>query len=157
MSKNLTGKPVDLDGSKSATAKDWKEEKAEKPELYRFSWPKSVKSEPADGVMTIVPAPDAKGDEVLEALKKEFEPSKGTEFAEDDIPKAKTAKAGNVEVTLYEVNGTYKKGASPMPKYRGYAALLEIKGKKYLVKAVGPGNIMRKNGSDFKAWLAAFK
>jgi len=162
MSKNLTGKPVELGGAKSATSGMWKEGTAAKPELYKFTFPKQG-SEKEDAVMTIVPAPDEKEEDIFEGFKKQFTPSKGDKFADDDIRTLKK-KFDKVNVSLLEVNGTYNKKSSTgsaegakFEKYRLYAALLEVGGKKFLITAVGPGNNLRRNGSDFRAWLAAFK
>ena len=162
MSKNLTGKPVELAGAKSATSSMWKEGTASKPELYKFSFPKQG-AEKEDAVMVIAPAPESKEDEIFDEFKKQFVPSKGDKFEDDDI-KVLKKKFDKVNVSLLEVNGTYEKkgtGGSAevkkFEKYRLYAALVEIGGKKFLVTAVGPGNNLRRNGSDFRAWLASFK
>lgn len=162
MSKNLTGKPVEMGGAKSATSSMWKEGTATKPELYKFTFPKQG-SEKEDAVMVVAPAPEGKEEEIFDGFKKQFTPSKGDKFADDDI-KVLKKKFDKVNVSLLEVNGTYEKKASggsaevkKFEKYRLYAALVEVGDKKFLVTAVGPGNNLRRNGSDFRAWLAAFK
>jgi hypothetical protein len=162
MSKNLTGKPVELNGAKSATSSMWKEGTAAKPDLYKFIFPKQG-SEKEDAVMTIAPAPDEKEEDIFEGFKKQFTPSKGDKFADDDIRTLKK-KFDKVNVSLFEVNGTYNKKSgsgsaevTKFEKYRLYAALVDIAGKKFLITAIGPGNNLRRNGSDFRAWLAAFK
>lgn len=162
MSKNLTGKPVELEGMKSATSSMWKEQKAEKPELYKFTFPKQA-AEKEDAVMTIAPAPAGTDEEILDSFKKQFTPSKGDKFADDDV-RTLEKKDGKAKIKMLEVNGTYNKKSSEgsaevkqFPKYRIYAAVLDIGGKKYVITAVGPGNNLRRNGSDFRAWLAAFK
>jgi hypothetical protein len=162
MSKNLTGKAVEMGGAKSATSSMWKEGTATKPELYKFTFPKQG-SEKEDAVMTIVPAPDEKEEDLFEGFKKQFTPSKGDKFADDDIRTLKK-KFDKVNVSLLEVNGTYNKKSgsgsaegTKFEKYRLYAAIVDVGGKKFLVTAIGPGNNLRRNGSDFRAWLAAFK
>jgi hypothetical protein len=160
MSKNLTGTPVTIEGMKSATSSQWKTAKAEKPELAKFTWPKAA-AEKEDGVLVVLPNLEGEDKDNLEAWKALFKPAKGDKFADDDIKVIGPKKVGAANITLLEVNGTYldKKGASTeeKPKYRMYATIFEVNGKKYFIRAVGPVNTMKRNGSDFKAWLAAFK
>jgi hypothetical protein len=159
MSKNLTGAPVTIEGMKSNTSAQWKAAKAEKPELAKFTWPKAG-TEKEDGVLVVLPNLEGKDEDNIKTWTEMFKPSKGDKFADTDII-TKKAKVGDASITLFEINGTYleKKGASTEehPKYRMYATIFDVKGKKYLIKAVGPVNTMKRQGSDFKAWLAAFK
>src|SRR5438552_9532729 len=78
-SKNLTGPAVKIEGMSSNTSSKWKEAKAEKPALYKFTLPKSSSKEPYDGDIVVLKQ-EGKPDDILDGLKKKFTPMEGKNF-----------------------------------------------------------------------------
>lgn len=155
-SKNLTGPAVKIEGMTSNTSSKWKEAKADKGQLYKFTLPKSSTKEPYDGEVVVLKE-EGKTDDVLEGLKKKFAPMEGKNFEDKTQYKVEKAKVGSGNVTLMDVRGTYDDDGKKVEKYRMLAAVLEVKDKRYLIRALGPMNTVNFHRSDFLAWVASFK
>lgn len=155
-SKNLTGPAVTIEGMKSNTSSKWKDAKAEKPAMYKFILPKSSSKEPYDGEIVILKQ-EGKPDDVLAELKKKFTPMEGKNFEDKTQYKIEKAKVGGGNVTLMDIRGSYDEDGKSLEKYRMLAAVLEVKDKTYLIRALGPMNTVNFHRSDFLAWVASFK
>ncbi|MGE3805172.1 MAG: hypothetical protein AB7K24_10910 [Gemmataceae bacterium] len=158
--KDLTGPEMSMGGMKSKASQRWKAEKAEKPELYRFSLPKSG-SDKEDGLLTVIPDESKKSDdELIAEFKKLIKAPEGKSV--DDVVKVQKVKIGTASVAYLEASTkvTYVGGDSPgdtKEDYRIYAAALQTPNGKFIVKAVGPYNTMTFHKIDFKAWLGNLK
>jgi hypothetical protein len=162
MKKDLTGAEMTVGGMKSKTSQRWKEEKAMKPEVYRFIMPKSG-ADKEDALLIVLPDESKKSeDELIAEFKKLIKPPEGKQV--DEIVTVQKVKIGNASVAYLETNTNmkigYVTGESPgdtKANYRLYAAALTTPNGKFIVKAAGPYSTMTTHKVDFKAWLGNFK
>jgi hypothetical protein len=82
----------------------------------------------------------------------------------DDVASTKKMKVGPVDVTYFDVTGTYKYKASPMatkvdlrPNYRMVSVIFESKNGPYFIRLLGPAKTVAHHKKGFDDWLNALK
>jgi hypothetical protein len=124
------GTVVEVDGLKSRTPADWKEEKpANKFRLKQFQIPR-VEGDKEDAQLLVISLGGGAGGSAEDNVKRWkglFTPPAGKNI--DDVSKVESFKVGDVPVTYVDVQGTYK-GATfeklePKPDYRMLAVYFD--------------------------------
>jgi len=167
---NGKGVSIEFGELKSKTPADWKEQ--EIPEkarglgrIYQFSLPK--KGEDKDDAELFVfyfkgSGGDAKSN--IERWKGMFNPPEGKKI--DDVAKTTEMKVGDVPVTYFEIEGTYKFKAAPFdpkaevtlkPNYKMINVIFDCPKGPYFIRMVGPAKTMDEYKKGFDGWLKAFK
>jgi hypothetical protein len=160
--KKMTGPVVTINGVKSQTFDYFKEAKPSKPELYHFNFPPAPSDKIKEGPqMTIVPV-TASADDVVDGLKKQFYVAEGKKLDATVKPVASAGLKGQ-SVDIY---GTYLKKAKPddtddkatkVPRFRMLAAVVDVKGERYLIQLLGSSPTVGQIKPDFDEWLKNFK
>lgn len=160
-----SGSVVEIDGLKSRAPADWKEQ--EVPEASRRFRVAQFKV-PGDGgdaelvVFYFGPGGGGGVEANIERWKKMFVPPEGKKI--DDVSKIEKLKAGEVNITLLDVHGTYKFKVRPMdtqeelrPNQRMLSAVFASPNGPYFVRLVGPEKTVDSHRAEFVDWLKAFK
>jgi hypothetical protein len=161
--KKRGGPLVDLDGFKAQPFESWKlndKEKVEKPLLYRFLLP-AGKDDRAEGEILIKELdPAATPRQVFDELKKLMKPPEGKKI-EDVCHESELKKADLHILEFFLTNGTFAEPGPPGPRKideaRVLAAFVDTKGGKYLVRLVGPRQIVSAATPDLEAFLKDLK
>jgi hypothetical protein len=159
--KKRAGPVMDLDGFKSQGFDYWKapeKEKFEKPILGKFSLPKG-KDYKEDGDILITELGTTDGPkEVFEGLKKQMKPPDGQKL--DDLTTENEVKKEGPKITSMTIrNGTFSEGAKgkEVKEARLFAAIVETKDKKYLVRVIGPRLMISIAQPDVETFLKDLK
>lgn len=170
-SAKADGVVIQFGDLKSKTPAGWKEEDI--PEaaqrlgrIHQFKLPK--KGEDKDDAELLIfhfgsgSGGDAKAN--IERWKGMFNPPEGKKI--DDVAKTTEMKVGDVPVTYFEVEGTYKFKKAPFdpkaevtlkPNYKMINAIFDCPKGPYFVRMVGPAKTIDENKKGFDEWLKAFK
>jgi hypothetical protein len=157
------GTVVEIDGMKSTTPAEWKEETPSSNLRYaQFKLPK-VKDDKQDAELVIFKGiPDTvKGN--IERWQKDFLPPKDKKA--EDISKVSEVKLGSKDATYVDVQGTYLFKTRPRdpnekpqerPDYRLLGVIYEGE-TKYQIRLVGPAATVEHYKKGFDEWLKNFK
>ena len=159
------GTPVTIDDFTSDAPAAWKEQPARPMRMKTFTIPKAA-GDKFDGELVIFffgPGQGGDPQANLDRWKGMFEPPAGKKL--DDVSKTDKIKVNGVDVTVLDVNGTYKYKASPMapgepelrPDHRMLAVIFASANGPYFMRFVGPQKTIAKNKKDFDRWLKGFK
>jgi hypothetical protein len=159
--KDDKGAVVDLDGLRSQTPPEWKEEKpATKLRLTQFRLPKA-KDDKADAELAIFQNAGGSVADNVKRWKAQFRAPEGKEI--DDVAKVTEIKIAGRDATLLELTGTYNappfdptfKGANP--DFRLVA--IQFKGPEnlYHIKLTGPAATVEHHRKAFDDWIKGFK
>jgi len=164
------GVVVEFGALKSNTPAEWKEE--EIPDnarrlgrIYQFQLAK--KGEDKDDAQVLVfyfmgGGGDAKAN--IDRWRGMFNPPEGKKI--DDVAKTTEMKVGDVPVTYFEVEGTYKFKKAPFdpnaevtlkPDYKMVGVIFDCPKGPYYVRLVGPAKTVGEYKKGFDEWLKAFK
>jgi hypothetical protein len=162
--KEGKGVVVDLDGLRSRTPADWKEEApSNRMRLAQFRLP-AQKGDKEDAELVIFKGLGGSAKQNVERWKGQFQPPEGKKI--DDVSKVEEFKVSGADVTLLDVHGTYLSKNPPFapnakvekkPDYRMLAAQFETKNNIYHIKLVGPAKTIEHCKTGFDEWLKNFK
>jgi hypothetical protein len=169
-SARADGVVIQFGDLKSKTPAEWKEE--EIPEaaqrlgrIHQFKLPKKG-NDKDDAELFIFYFKGSGGDAKanIERWKAMFDPPEGKKI--DDVAKTTEMKVGDVPVTYFEVEGTYKFKKAPFdpkgevtlkPNYKMINVIFDCPKGPYFVRMVGPVKTMDEHKKGFDEWLQAFK
>jgi hypothetical protein len=156
------GTVVDLDGLKSKTPADWKEEKpSNNLRTAQFRVPK-MDGDPKDAELVIFHFGKGGGggtDANLDRWKKKFMTPDGK--AVD--PKVDKFTVGEVKVTYLDIAGVYKLAPPGSDKYekladyRMFGVIFESPNGPYYITLTGPARTLEQQKKGFDEWLKNFK
>ena len=158
------GTVVDLDGLKSTTPTNWKEEKPDPKSLVKrmaqFRLP-HADGDPADAELALFQFEKASGgvDANLDRWKKKFTTAEGKPV---DNAKVDKFKVGNAPVTYLDISGTYKLQTGPdkydrKPDYRMLGVIFEGPDHTYYLTVIGPAKTIEQHKKGFDEWIKGFK
>lgn len=161
------GTVTEIDGLKSTAPASWK---ALKPgstmQVLSFTIPK-VEGDKYDGQLTVYffGAGGGGGTKAnIERWKGMIKPAEGVK--DEDAFKTTEMKVGNVAVTVFEGNGSYKHKNRPFDpneqgevrsNYRLVGVVFESPNGPYFMRMVGPAKTLEANRKGFESWLKNFK
>lgn len=156
------GSLIALDGLKSRTPAEWKEEKpANKLRFAQFRLPK--KGEDKDDAQLLIFK--GLGGDVqanVKRWKEQFIPPEGKTI--EDVAKVEEIKIGGHPATLVDIQGTYLFKTRPIdtksvkkPNYRMVAIHFEGPKEIYHLKLTGPAKTVEAYKKGFDEWLKNFK
>jgi hypothetical protein len=158
------GGEVILDGLKSKTPADWKEEEpSNNMRFAQFKLPKAGEDKD-DAELIIFKNLGGSAKDNVARWKGQFLPPEGKTI--DDVAKVTEIKIGGMEATLVDVTGTYLFKARPIdptdkavrkPGYRMLAIHFKNKDNLYHIKLTGPAATVEKYKKGFDEWIANFK
>jgi hypothetical protein len=160
------GTPVTLGGMKSTAPVAWKPEKAGQMRAYQFALPKA-EGDKEDAEVVIFYFGPGGGGSVADNMKRwkgMFVPPSGKSI--DEVAKVSDTKAGAAELSVLDVEGTYKFKARPFdpnakeelkPDFRMLGVVFQCKDGPYFIRFVGPAKTVAKHKQGFDEWLKAFK
>jgi hypothetical protein len=156
------GVVVDLDGLKSTTPKDWKDEKpSSNLRMAQFRVPK-VDGDPKDAELAIFHFGKGGGggnDANLDRQRKKFT-TPGGKAVDGKVDKFKV---GEIPVTYLDISGTYKDGAPGAAKFENRAdyrllyVIFESPNGPYFITLTGPARTIEQQKKGFDEWLKNFK
>jgi hypothetical protein len=157
------GTVVDMDGLKSTTPADWKEEKpSNNLRTAQFRVPK-VDGDPKDAELVIFYFQKGGGggiDANLTRWKQKFLTNDGKPV---DNAKVDKFKVGEVPVTYVDISGTYKDGQPGATKfekradYRMLGIIFDSPNGPYFITLTGPARTVEQQKKGFDEWLKNFK
>lgn len=158
------GVAVNLDGLKSTTPGDWKEE--EPANRMRFMQFRLLKKgdDKEDAELVIFQKLGGGSKANIERWKGQFVPPEGKKI--DDVAEVKEIKLGDRPATYLDVQGTYKFNPQPFnprsktenkPHYRMLAIYFEGAKDPYQIKLTGPAKTVESYKKGFDEWLKNFK
>ncbi len=158
------GVVVDLDGLKSTTPGDWKEEEpTNRMRLLQFRLPK--KGDDKDNAeLVIFKGITGEARANIKRWKEQFVPPEGKSI--DEVAKVEEIKIGGHPATYLDVQGTYLFKAAPFnpnakaekkPHYRMLAIQFEGPKDVYHIKLTGPAKTVEAYKKGFDDWLKNFK
>lgn len=158
------GVVVDLDGLKSTTPGDWKEEApANQMRFMQFRLPKKG-DDKADGELIIFKGLGGGSKANVERWKKQFVPPEGKKI--EDVAKVKEIKIGDRPAIYLDIQGTYLFNPAPFnprskpeekPNYRMLAIYLDGADNPYQIKLTGPAKTVEAYKKGFDEWVKNFK
>ena len=158
------GVVVDLDGLKSTTPGDWKEEApSNRMRLTQFRLPKKG-DDKEDAELVIFKGLGGGSKANLERWKKQFLPPKGKNI--DDVAKVTEIKLGDRPAVFVDIQGTYLFNAAPFnprskaeekPNYRMLAIYFDGEKDPYQIKLTGPAKTIEAYKKGFDEWVKNFK
>src|SRR5262245_27205731 len=161
------GTAVEIDGLKSTAPANWKYAKpATNMQVASFTIPKA-EGDMYDATLTVYFFGAGAGGGTkanLHRWKTLNKPDNGTK--DEDAYKTTETKAGNVKITVFEGNGTYKHKNRPFdpneegelrPNYRLVGVIFESPNGPYFMRMVGPAKTMDASKKAFEEWLKNFK
>jgi hypothetical protein len=158
------GVVVDLDGLKSTTPGDWKEEApANRMRFMQFRLTKKG-DEKEDGELIIFKGLGGGGKANIERWKKQFVPPKDKQI--DDVAKVEEIKIGDRPALKLDISGTYLFNPQPFnprskpeekPNYRMLAIYLDGADNPYQIKLTGPAKTVEAYKKGFDEWVKNFK
>jgi hypothetical protein len=156
------GTVVNLDGLRSRTPPEWKEEEtASRMRLMQFRLPR-VDGDPNDAELVIYKNLGGSAQENVKRWKGQFLPPSGKSI--DDVATVKEIKIGGDEATYVDVSGTYNPPPFD-PTYKGERQpdfrmlAIHFKGPEnlYHIKLIGPAKTVEHYKKGFDDWLKGFK
>lgn len=159
------GVVVNLDGVKSTTPGDWKEEApANRMRFIQFRLPKKG-DDKEDAELVIFKGLGGGSKANIDRWKKQFVPPKGKQI--DDVAEVKDIKLGDRPAAYLDVQGTYLFNPQPFnprskpeerPNYRMLALyFVSAKDEPYQIKLTGPAKTVESYKKGFDEWLKNFK
>jgi hypothetical protein len=161
------GKAVELDGLNSVAPAKWKVEPgSNKLRLYQITVPKAA-GDTEDAEIAVFYFGAGSGGSVADNVKRwkgMFDAPKGKEI--DDVAKITKMKAGDVDLTYLDVEGTYLFKNPPFApnakterkeNFRMFAVVFESKNGPFFLRMTGPAKTMAANKDAFDGWLKNFK
>lgn len=155
---------VDLDGLKSTTPGDWKEEApANRMRFMQFRLPKKG-DDKEDAELIIFKGLGGGAKANVERWKKQFVPPKDKQI--DDVAKVEEIKIGDRPALKLDVYGTYLFNPQPFnprskseekPNYRMLAIYLDGSENPYQIKLTGPAKTVEAYKNGFDEWVKSFK
>jgi hypothetical protein len=162
--KDDKGTVVELDGLRSKTPAEWKEEApSNQMRLTQFKLPKN-KDDKEDAEIVIFKGISGPAKQNVERWKGQFVPPKGKTL--DEVAKVEELSVGGRTLTYLDISGTYKFKARPFdpkaeeeqrPNYRMLAVQFDGKNEVYHIKLTGPAKTVEMYKKGFDEWLKAFK
>jgi hypothetical protein len=149
--KKRTGPVLDVNGLKAQTYDFYKPEKVEKPLLYSFKLPKSLKGDEKDVADFTIQSTSLSVADMVAGIKGKFEPPAGYKI--DEVIRVQEQKGGPAAITTVYIRGSYEK----KPMYVMLAAHFKVKDQAYVFQLVGPQGAVGVHQSDFYALLKEFK
>jgi hypothetical protein len=158
------GVVVNLDGAKSRTPGEWKEEApANRMRLTQFRL--SKKGDDKDDAELVIFQRLGGGSKAnVERWKGQFVPPEGKKI--EDVAEVKEIKIGDRPATYLDVQGTYKFNPQPFnprsktqdkPNYRMLAIYFDGPKDPYQIKLTGPAKTVEAYKKGFDEWLKNFK
>ncbi len=158
------GVVVDLDGLKSTTPGDWKEEApSNRMRLTQFRLPKKGDGKDA-AELVIFKGLGGGGKANVERWKKQFEAPEGKNI--DDVSEVKEIKIGDRPAVYLDVRGTYLFTLQPFnprskkekrPDYRMLAIYFDGPKEIYQIKLTGSAKTVEAYKRGFEEWVKNFK
>jgi hypothetical protein len=158
------GVVVDLDGLKSTTPGDWKEEApSNRMRFMQFRLPKKGE-DPNDAELIIFRNISGTAKENVDRWKGQFTPPEGKKI--DDVAKVEEMKVGGATLTYLDVSGTYLFKSRPFdpgdkgekrPNYRMLAVQFDGPKNVYHIKLTGPAKTVEAYKKGFDGWVKNFK
>jgi hypothetical protein len=152
---------VEIDGLKSRTPPEWKEEKpTSNLRLKQFALPK-VGDDKEDALMLILHLEGQGGgvEENVKRWKDMFRPPMGKTI--DQASEVKTLTVNGVTATYVDVQGTYTappfEKAPPKPDFRLLAVYWNSKKGPYFFRLIGPARTVEHYKKGFDEWVQGFK
>lgn len=158
------GVVVDLDGLKSTTPGDWKEEApANRMRYMQFGLPKKG-GDKEDAELVLFKGLGGGSKNNVERWKGMFIPPEGKKI--DDVAKVKEIKIGGRPAVYVDIQGTYKVKLQPFnprskvvkkPNYRMLAIYFDGADNPYQIKLTGPAKTVEAYKKGFDEWVKNFK
>jgi hypothetical protein len=158
------GAIVDLDGVKSITPGDWKEEAPSNRMRYmQFRLPKKG-DDKEDAELIIFKGLGGGSKANVERWKKQFLPPKDKKI--EDVAEVKEIKIGDRPAVYLDVHGTYLFNPQPFnprskpeekPNYRMLAIYFDGSENPYQIKLTGPAKTVEAYKKGFDEWVKNFK
>ena len=158
------GVVVDLDGLKSTTPGDWKEQApANKMRYMQFRLPKKG-DDKEDAELVIFKGLGGGSKANVDRWKGQFEPPEGKTV--DDVAQIKEIKIGDRPAVYVDIQGTYKFKLQPFnprskeekkPNYRMLAIYYDGSENPYQIKLTGPAKTVETYKKGFDEWVKNFK
>ncbi len=161
------GTVTEIDGLKSTAPAAWKYAKpASDMQRAAFTIPKE-EGDKYDATLTVyfLGAGGGGGNKAnIDRWKGMIKPADGVK--DEDAFKTNEMKVGDIKVTIFEGNGTYKHKNRPFdpkeegelrPNYRLVGVIFESPNGPYFMRMVGPAKTMDANKKAFEEWLKNFK
>ena len=158
------GVVVSLDGAKSTTPGDWKEEApANQMRFMQFRLAKKG-DDKEDAELVIFQKLGGGSKPNVERWKGMFVPPEGKKI--DDVAEVKEIKIGDRPATYLDVRGTYKFKSQPFnpnskeekkPNYRMLAIYFDGPKEPYQIKLTGPAKTVEAYKKGFDEWVKNFK
>jgi hypothetical protein len=158
------GVVVDLDGIKSTTPSDWKEEApSNRMRFMQFRLPKKG-DDREDAELVIFKGLGGGSKANIERWKKQFLPPKDKQI--DDVAKVEEIKIGDRPATYLDIYGTYLFNPQPFnprskpeerPNYRMLAIYFDGPKDVYQIKLTGPAKTVEAYKKGFDEWVKNFK
>lgn len=158
------GAVVDLDGLKSTTPGDWKEEAAANKMRYmQFRLPKKG-DDKEDAELVIFKGLGGGSKANIDRWKGMFIPPEGKTI--DDVAKVQEIKIGDRPAAYLDIQGTYEFSAQPFnprskkekkPNYRMLAIYYDGADNPYQIKLTGPAKTVEAYKKGFDEWVKNFK
>ena len=158
--------PFELDGLSSPVPATWKVSPAKGLRLYQIAVPK-VAGDSEDAEIVVFYFGPGSGGGVAENIKRwkaMFDAPKGKDI--EDVAKVTKMKAGDVEITYLDVEGTYLSKFPPnapnakterKENFRMFSVVFESKNGPYFLRMTGPAKTMAARKDAFDGWLKNFK
>lgn len=158
------GVVVDMDGLKSTTPSDWKEEApANRMRLLQFRLTKKG-DDKEDAELVIFKGLGGGVKANVQRWKDSFVPPEGKTI--DDVAKVEEIKIGGRPATLVDIHGTYKVKLQPFnprtkveqkANYRMLAIYFDGADNPYQIKLTGPAKTVQAYKKGFDEWVKNFK
>jgi hypothetical protein len=158
------GVVVDLDGLKSTTPGEWKEEApANRMRLMQFRLPKKG-DDKEDGELVIFKGFGGGAKANLKRWKEQFLPPKDKKI--EDVAKVKELKLGDRPAVYLDIHGTYlsnpqpfnpRSKPEPKPNFRMLAIYFDGSENPYQLKLTGPAKTVEAYKNGFDEWVKNFK
>lgn len=161
------GTVVEIDGLKSKAPAAWRpQEPASRERVAQFDLPRA-EGDKYDGQLIVFyfgPGSGGGAQANIERWKTMVDPAEGTK--PEDAYKTSELKVGDVKVTVFEANGTYKHKRRPFDPneqpemradYRMVGVIMETPNGPYYMRMFGPKKTMDAHRKGFEEWLKNFK
>ncbi|HTU21957.1 MAG TPA: hypothetical protein VMG10_28220 [Gemmataceae bacterium] len=158
------GVVVNLDGVKSTTPGEWKEEApANRMRFMQFRLPKKD-GDKDDAELIIFKGLGGGSRANIERWKKQFVPPKDKKI--EDVAKVKEIKIGDRPAMSLDIQGTYLFNPQPFnprskpqekPNYRMLAIYFDGADNPYQIKLTGPAKTVEAYKKGFDEWVKSFK
>jgi hypothetical protein len=158
------GVVVDLDGLKSTTPSDWKEETpSNRMRFMQFRLPKKG-DDKEDAELVLFKGLGGGSKANIQRWKDSFIPPEGKKI--DDVAEVKEIKIGGSPAIYLDVQGTYKVKLQPFnprskeekkPNYRMLAIYFDGPQDVYQIKLTGPAKTVEAYKKGFDEWVKNFK